>query len=256
MLGQAKLEFPRFESKNGLDLFFAKVERYFALCDTHPSIWVQYTVMSLDAYAEWWDTHLLTAPEHCAHDWEYFKATIRRFAVSGDPRTYALSKLLDIRQGSWSLPSYCQNFMRLVNDSKTCPDQPWLIPRFLKGLNDNTLRRAATSNNGARWNSITDLLQHVTTLTAFDNSNMHDANSRERPAAGKQHKSGQFKKDFGKRDNKRPYGNPKRDAPAAATAFQAGAGKTGKKPNKKRPEHDIVDVLLKRVAALEGRSKK
>jgi hypothetical protein len=219
--------------------------------------------MSLDTYAEWWDTHLQTAPEHCATDWAYFKATIRRFAVTSDPRANALSKLLDIRQGSWSLPSYCQNFLRLVNDSKTCPDQSWLIPRFLKGLNDHALRRAASSNNGVQWASITDLLQHVTTLTAFDSNINQDAKPRDHPAAGKySHKSGNAKKDFksGKpdaRDKGRFTAHPKRDAPASANAFTAGgsraAGKGRKKPQPRVDQAALGNSAFNALVQQEAR---
>jgi Retrotransposon gag protein len=230
LLGRAKLDFPKYIPKDGLDLFFSQAQRYFRLCGTDPSVWVEYAVMSLSIYAEWWEKHLLTAPLHCATDWEHFKTTIHRFAVVGDPRANALSKLLDIRQGSWSLPLYCQNFMRLVHDSKTSPDESWLIPRFLKGLNDQALRRAAASNNGVEWKSITDLLQHVTTLTAFDHSNINDAKPRDHPAAGKQ-KFNQNKKDY-KKAKASFNGNGKRES-ASANAFKAGSSRAATKSQKK-----------------------
>ena len=227
LLGRAKLDFPKYVPKDGLDLFFSKAERFFKLCGVDSTIWVEYAVNALDMYSEWWEQHVLTAPKDMTGNWEYFKGTMTRFALINDPRATALSKLLDTRQGSLTLPAYCQSFMRLVHDSRTSPDEPWLIPRFLKGLNDAALRRASVSNNGVAWHSITELLQHVMSMTAFEHGSNADAKPSDTTFSGKQ-KQGDKKGGF--KSGKRSFnGNGKREHSVNALQADQPAAKPKKK---------------------------
>lgn len=248
-LGLGKIEFPKFNIALGIDLFFSKVTRYFSLCRVDKSLWIDMVLQHLDAYSEWWDAHALTVPVHLASDWEYFVSTIKQFVSSGDKADAAMSKLLDCSQDDKSVDAYCTQFMKHLRDSRTSPDQPWLITHFLRNLSDPTLRRSASSDSGRRWRTVTDLVKHVKTLTVFDcktksrkrfgaagkQDNQRNRHSdRERSAPGKH--SGSRTNHPGRGDGR--GGRPQASANAAHTSNNGGKKRRGgKQVKQRRAEH-------------------
>jgi hypothetical protein len=196
-LGTAKPSFPRFQQgKTDIASFFNLVDRYFRVCSTNPNTWIDCTLLALgDTYASWWDTHLSEAGANVGVTWEYFKDTITSFVLGEDPTKAALTKLLHTRQSnSQSLTAYAKNFMNLVRDSRTKPTEPWLILKFLSGLGDANIRRTLSSNNGTAWSSITELLQSLSAITAFEPSSNASHNRNNSTGYAGKHKQHGFKK--------------------------------------------------------------
>ncbi len=257
LLGAAKASFPKLNVKGDVDAFFGAATRYFELCGVHPSIWVKYTLAHVHTYADWWDAHCETLPEHLKSDWLYFQSVMRGFALTADKPTAARGKLLHISQGSTSLPAYNQSFMQLVRDSRTPPTDPLLITLYLDGLADRSLRRSVALHNGRPWMDVTQLIQHVSTITALERS----ANLAPRPphpAAGGRGipKQGAFGakpqaalRAAAPRPFKREHGKPQQKTLNAAWTQPAAKPKAGKRGGhrgrggKAAPKGDATAVL-------------
>ncbi len=165
-LGLAKPVFPKYTTNSDIDTFFASAERYFRLCGTDPALYVDYTLLAMPQYSMWWQQHVLAHPAD-ALSWDTFKLTIRQFLTTDDPSTSAMGKLLRLKQHDMSAADYSARFMQLVRDANCQPTDTWLTIHYLQNMSDTSLIRAASSNNGQKWNSITDLVQHVNTITAL-----------------------------------------------------------------------------------------
>lgn len=236
MLGAAKLTFPKFSEGRDVDYFFTSAERYFRLCGVHRSIWVSFTLTHMPQYADWWDAHAAGLAEHLSSDWEHFVQVIKGFCNMTNKPVVARNKLLRIAQGSTPLASYNSTFLRLMRDSSTAPTEPWLVSAYLNGLSDATLRRAVTLHNGGAWHDVTHLVQHVSTLTAFDRS----ANA---PTA-----HGHFRAGKPNQGNAKPsYAGAlkaRQPAPGQRPAFKpTGAQRTGVAPARQQlPRVNAADV--------------
>lgn len=133
-------------------------------------MWVKFALVHMGKLADWWQLHTCTVPAHLHTDWDYFQEVILDFCLTGDKATVARGKLLKLSQGSMSVPSYNSAFMRLVRDSHTGPAEPWLTTLYLNGLTDRSLRRSVALENGQQWSDVTQLIKHVSQITAFEGS--------------------------------------------------------------------------------------
>jgi hypothetical protein len=165
-LGLAKPNAPRFvEGKTDLDTYFAQCERYYRVCGTHPELWIDVAMMQLSQYINWYEQHAASNPNM---QWDEFKHLIKSYSLGENVATKAMTKLLNARQGSNTLPSYCKYFLDLTRDAKVAPDQSWVIHKFLLGLTDSTLKRTLSSDNGKEWSSLTELIQKLTAIAALE----------------------------------------------------------------------------------------
>jgi hypothetical protein len=197
-LGSAKPMFPKYTASTDIDIYFDSVERYFRLCGTDESYHIDYTLLAIPQFSTWWQAHVVAHPL-AAHSWDTFKTTIKQFLMKEDPHTAAMGKLLRIRQNDMSVADYCTRFMQLVRDSNCQPTDQWLPVHLLQNMNDTSLIRAASSNNGQKWHNITDLVQHLNTITALRPSFTTRNNGKQ----GTDHKqrgrgAGQFRGSFGR----------------------------------------------------------
>jgi regulator of replication initiation timing len=165
-LGIAKPLFPKYSASTDIDIYFDSVERYFRLCGTDEKHHIDYTLLAIPQFSTWWQAHVTAHPLD-AHSWDNFKATIKQFLMKEDPHTAAMGKLLRLKQNDMSVADYCTRFMQLVRDSNCQPTDQWLPVHLLQNMNDTSLIRAASSNNGQKWHNITDLVQHLNAITAL-----------------------------------------------------------------------------------------
>lgn len=165
-LGVAKPLFPKYTATTDIEIYFDSVERYFRLCGTDAAYHIDYTLLAIPQFSTWWQAHVAAHPLE-AHSWDHFKATIKQFLMKEDPHTAAMGKLLRIKQNDMTVADYCTRFMQLVRDSNCKPTDQWLPVHLLQNMNDTSLIRAASSNNGQKWHNITDLVQHLNAITAL-----------------------------------------------------------------------------------------
>jgi hypothetical protein len=165
-LGIAKPLFPKYTAATDIDIYFDSVERYFRLCGTDERHHIDYTLLAIPQFSTWWQAHVTAHPLD-AHSWDSFKTTIKQFLMKEDPHTAAMGKLLRLKQNEMSVSEYCTRFMQLVRDANCQPTDQWLPVHLLQNMNDTSLIRAASSNNGQKWHTITDLVQHLNAITAL-----------------------------------------------------------------------------------------
>jgi hypothetical protein len=160
--------FPKYATGDNMDSHFTQLERYLRLSKVPEFAQIDFALLSIPQYANWWDSFTTTRNDSIPITWELFKTTMTTFMTGPSPAHTAMSRLLALKQSTFSADKYSRMFMNLVRQSKTPPTQGWLVHHFLMGLTDNELRRQLTATRSIVWNNLTSLIQHMSHILSFE----------------------------------------------------------------------------------------
>jgi hypothetical protein len=185
--------FPKLTADSNLDAHFAQLERYFRLSQVPSFAQIDFALLSIPQYADWWDSYYMTRDTSIPVTWQMFKDTMKSFIMGQSPAQTAMSRLLNLRQGTFSAEKYAKMFLNLVRQSNTVPTENWLVHHFLMNLTDVPMRRLLTANKGIAWSNLTTLIQHMSDLLSYEVKNAGDShrqplaykNAAQRPAFNK-----------------------------------------------------------------------
>jgi Retrotransposon gag protein len=160
--------FPKFITGANLDGHFAQLERYFRLSKVPDFAQIDFALLSIPQFSDWWDSYTTTRDTSIPLTWTLFKDTMSTFMVGHSPVKAALSRLLTLKQSTFSADKYSRMFMNLVRQSNTPPTEGWLVHHFLMGLTDHNLRRQLTANKDTVWTNLASLIQHMSHMLSFE----------------------------------------------------------------------------------------
>jgi hypothetical protein len=115
--------FPKYATSGNLDSHFTQLERYFRLSKVPEFAQIDFALLSIPQYANWWDSFTTTRNDSIPITWELFKTTMTTFMTGPSPAHTAMSRLLALKQSTFSADKYSRMFMNLVRQSKTPPTQ-------------------------------------------------------------------------------------------------------------------------------------
>jgi Retrotransposon gag protein len=218
--------FPKFATGSNLDGHFSQLERYFRLSQIPSFAQVDFALLSLPQYADWWDAWYTTRDESIPVTWTAFKETMKSFIMGQSPAQTAMSRLLNLKQGTFSAEKYAKMFLSLVRQSNTVPTENWLVHHFLMNLTDVPMRRLLTANKGTAWTNLTTLIQHMSDLLSFEVNDkpqraQHVFNPTVQRPANRMHRPAQTGfKAMKYVDRKAPFGNKSAGPRAGGRAGQ------------------------------------
>ena len=173
--------FPKYtKGTTNLHTHFSMLERYFRLARIPENLFIDYAIMSLPQIVTWWDMHSVRCADQVT--WSFFKESVKAYLMGEKSTNTALSKLLALKQGSQSATRFCQQFMNLVHESHTDPAEKWLVSHMLLGFTDSNLRRTLSSNKGTAWTSVTELVQYLATIMAYEVHSTHNKHASHKSA--------------------------------------------------------------------------
>ena len=166
--------FPKLATGGNLDGHFAQLERYFRLSQVPVFAQIDFALLSIPQYADWWDSYYMTRDTSIPVTWDMFKDTMKSFIMGQSPAQTAMSRLLNLKQGTFSTEKYAKMFLNLVRQSNTMPTENWLVHHFLMNLTDVPMRRLLTANKGIAWTNLTTLIQHMSDMLSYEVKNISD----------------------------------------------------------------------------------